>query len=311
MFSSADFGTPSGDVTPPTCSITAPANGATVVETVTFSATASDNETVNRVDFYVDGTKVGTDNASPYSINWDTTTVANGSRTLQAKAFDAAGNVGNSSTISVTVDNVSNVITEQFTGFVDKNGTRDQYFYIDVTAAGDIDLNLAWGTSADLDMFLYDPSGAEVARAYSTKNPETISYTATTTGQYKIKVDAYSSSANFTLTATYPGQGSSGGSTTVTDQFTGNVDKYGTADKEFYINVTAAGTIDLNLSWGTTADIDMYLYDPSGTQVARAYTTSNPETISYNATTTGQYKIRVNAYSGSADFTLTATYQGN
>ncbi len=110
-------------------------------------------------------------------------------------------------------------------------------------------------------MFLYDPSGSEVARAYTLNNPETISYNATTTGQYQIRVNAYSGSASYTLTATYPGQG---GSTVTyeTEEFNDHVDKNGTADKYFYVDVTAAGNIDLNLAWGNSADLDMFLYDP-------------------------------------------------
>src|SRR5207249_4980761 len=38
---------------------------------------------------------------------WDTTTFANASHTLVAKAYDAAGNVGPSSTVTVTVNNIA------------------------------------------------------------------------------------------------------------------------------------------------------------------------------------------------------------
>jgi hypothetical protein len=44
-------------------------------------------------------------NVTPYSYNWNTTSVANGSYTLTAKAYDNAGNIGQSSNISVTVFN--------------------------------------------------------------------------------------------------------------------------------------------------------------------------------------------------------------
>src|SRR5439155_14642920 len=42
------------DLTPPTTSITSPANGATVSSTVTIQASASDNIAVTKVEFYVD-----------------------------------------------------------------------------------------------------------------------------------------------------------------------------------------------------------------------------------------------------------------
>ena len=96
-----------GDTTPPTTSITAPTNGATVSGTATVNASASDNVGVTKVEFYLDGALQSTDTTSPYSWSWTTTTAANGSHSLVSKAYDAAGNVGTSSTITVTVSNSS------------------------------------------------------------------------------------------------------------------------------------------------------------------------------------------------------------
>jgi hypothetical protein len=96
-----------GDVTPPTASITAPANGATVSGTASVTANASDNVGVAKVEFYLDGAIQSTDTASPYSWSWNTTASSNGSHALVAKAYDAAGNVGTSSTVTVTVSNTA------------------------------------------------------------------------------------------------------------------------------------------------------------------------------------------------------------
>jgi leucyl aminopeptidase len=94
-----------GDTTPPTTSITSPAAGATVSGTTTVAANAADNVGVTRVELYVDGTLAGTDTSSPYSFAWNTTTVANGSHSLSTRAFDAAGNFGDSASVPVTVSN--------------------------------------------------------------------------------------------------------------------------------------------------------------------------------------------------------------
>ncbi|HEY2093972.1 MAG TPA: Ig-like domain-containing protein [Thermoanaerobaculia bacterium] len=94
-----------GDTTPPTTSITAPTNGSTVSGTVNVTANASDNVGVTKVEFYMDGALRTTDTTSPYSWSWDTTTFANSSHSLVTKAYDAAGNVGTSSTVTVTVNN--------------------------------------------------------------------------------------------------------------------------------------------------------------------------------------------------------------
>ncbi|MGH9885959.1 MAG: Ig-like domain-containing protein, partial [bacterium] len=94
------------DTTPPTTSITAPANGATVSGTVNVTASASDNVAVTKVEFYVDGALHTTDTTSPYSASWVTTGLTNGSsHTLSSKAYDAALNTGTSATVTVTVNN--------------------------------------------------------------------------------------------------------------------------------------------------------------------------------------------------------------
>ncbi len=96
---------PTGDTTAPSVSITAPSANQKVSGTVTIAANASDNVGVTKVVAYVDGNQVGEDTSAPYHIAWDTKTVANGARNLQVKAHDAAGNVGNSATVGVQVDN--------------------------------------------------------------------------------------------------------------------------------------------------------------------------------------------------------------
>ncbi len=95
------------DTTPPTVTMTAPADGATVTgSAVTVSANASDNVGVTSVQFLLDGAALGSaDTTSPYSIAWNTATASNGAHTLSARASDAAGNTGTATTINVTVSN--------------------------------------------------------------------------------------------------------------------------------------------------------------------------------------------------------------
>jgi len=100
-------GSGSGDATAPTASVTAPTAGSLVSGTATISATASDNVGVTRVEFYVDGMLKGTDATAPYSHAWDTTSALNGGHVLVAKAHDAAGNIGTSASVQVTVSNTS------------------------------------------------------------------------------------------------------------------------------------------------------------------------------------------------------------
>jgi Bacterial Ig domain len=94
------------DISAPTVSVTAPINGATVTGINQLSSTASDNVGVVKVEFLIDGNVVGTDTISPYTYSWNTTTTTNGSHSITARAYDAAGNVATSSAVSVTVSNV-------------------------------------------------------------------------------------------------------------------------------------------------------------------------------------------------------------
>src|SRR5439155_1446574 len=91
---------------PPAVAVTSPASGATVAGTVPVTADASDDVGVVGVQFKLDGANLGAEaTASPYSVSWNTTGVANGSHTLTAVARDAAGNVTTSAGVTVTVSN--------------------------------------------------------------------------------------------------------------------------------------------------------------------------------------------------------------
>ena len=60
---------------------------------------------VSRVEFYGNDTLLSATNVLPYSYNWNTKSVANGSYTLIAKAYDNTGNMGQSSNVSIKVLN--------------------------------------------------------------------------------------------------------------------------------------------------------------------------------------------------------------
>ncbi len=93
-----------GDTTPPTVSITAPANGATVAGTITVSASATDNVGVVGVQFKLDGVNLGAEiTKAPYTLAWITSTASQGAHTLTAVARDAAGNTATSNSVTVTV----------------------------------------------------------------------------------------------------------------------------------------------------------------------------------------------------------------
>ncbi len=177
FFGLTDGGGTSGDTTPPTVNVTAPANGATVSGTVTVTASASDAVGVTRVEFLVDGSPVGTDTTAPYELAWNSAGVANGAHTLAARAFDAAGNQATDSDTTVTVSNsgTQTPVTVSFTSVLAEDG------YLKANADGSLPalgtltgLALGRGTDAkhNRSFLSFDtsslPDTATLSRAYLT-----------------------------------------------------------------------------------------------------------------------------------------------
>jgi CHRD domain/Bacterial Ig domain len=106
-------GPPSGDATPPLVLIgTVPA---TSTGTVTLTATATDAVGVTSVRWRVNGSIVGSDSTDPYSFDWNSASVANGTATIDAQGLDAAGNIGTSALRTTTVTNAGGVAAFTFT----------------------------------------------------------------------------------------------------------------------------------------------------------------------------------------------------
>lgn len=96
------------DTTPPAVSITSPVNGATVANTITLSANATDNVAVAHVQFRVDGVNSGAlDTAAPYTDSLNTKTLANGAHTITAVATDTSNNSATSAAITIHVNNTT------------------------------------------------------------------------------------------------------------------------------------------------------------------------------------------------------------
>ncbi|MFP5410198.1 MAG: S8 family serine peptidase [Gammaproteobacteria bacterium] len=100
------------DTQAPAVRITAPTGGV-VRGVVPVDLEYADNVGVTRVELYVNGNRVVSDDASPYAFAWDSKTVADGSHVLTVRAYDAAGNMGASAPVSVVAvnDTVAPVIS--------------------------------------------------------------------------------------------------------------------------------------------------------------------------------------------------------
>ena len=125
------------DTTKPGVSITSPTAGATVSNTITVSATASDNVAVGGVQFTLDGANLGPeDTSSPYSVSWSTASSQNGTHILSARVRDTAGNLGTAPNVSVTVNNNDVTAPSVPTG-------------VAAAAVSSTQINLSWNASTD------------------------------------------------------------------------------------------------------------------------------------------------------------------
>jgi len=98
--------TVTADRTAPVVSISSPASGAVVQNTVTVSAAASDNVGIAAVQFKLDGNNLGPEDTTfPYNVSWDTTATSRGSHALTVVARDLSNNTTVSAAVPVTVDN--------------------------------------------------------------------------------------------------------------------------------------------------------------------------------------------------------------
>ncbi|WNG57901.1 S8 family serine peptidase [Archangium gephyra] len=95
------------DNTAPATALSAPAQNALAGGIVQVGATASDAHGVAKVELYADGSLIGTDTGAPYSVSWNSATVADGAHTLTARAYDLAGNVRTSTAVTVNTDNTA------------------------------------------------------------------------------------------------------------------------------------------------------------------------------------------------------------
>jgi hypothetical protein len=94
---------------PPTISLTAPVNGASLPApaTVTLTAVASDADgSITKVEFYNGASKIGEDITAPYQYEWSS--VGAGNYSLTAKAIDNRGGISTSTAVSITILNPVN-----------------------------------------------------------------------------------------------------------------------------------------------------------------------------------------------------------
>jgi len=104
-----ETGEPPPDNTPPRVNIECPINGQIVQGTISINGIATDDVCLEEVEVYVDGNLTGVINVPPtsnsfFELDFDTTTILEGTKIIQVKAFDTSNNNG-TQTVSVTLAN--------------------------------------------------------------------------------------------------------------------------------------------------------------------------------------------------------------
>ena len=256
------------DTTPPTVSISAPANGATVSGMVSVTANASDNVGVASVQFQLDGANFGSlDTASPYSVSWNTTTSSNGSHTLRAIAKDAAGNSTTSATVTVTVNNSTPDTTPPTVSIsAPANGA---------TVSGTVSVTANASDNVGVASVQFQLDGANFG-SLDTASPYSVSWNTTTSsnGSHTLRAIAKDAAGNSTTSATVtvtvsngtpdttpptvsltaPANGATvSGTVSVTANASDNV---GVASVQFQLDAGNLGSLDTaspyTTSWDTT-----------------------------------------------------------
>ena len=94
------------DTTPPTVTIISPQDGSIVYQIVSIICMSSDNESVEKVELWVNGVSTDIiDNTEPYSLDWNTTTYEDGPYIIIVRSYDTSNNTTDSDQVTLTVDN--------------------------------------------------------------------------------------------------------------------------------------------------------------------------------------------------------------
>ncbi|MES2902108.1 MAG: Ig-like domain-containing protein [Pseudomonadota bacterium] len=296
-----------GDTVQPTVSASASGSSGNI----TVAATASDNVGVTLVEFYVDGVLKASSNVAPYSAVINSTTLSNGSHSLSARAYDAAGNVGVSSAVGFSVNN-----TTPDTVAPTVSATQSG-------ASGTITLgaNASDNVGVSKVEFYVDGvlKGSDTAAPYSM----TLNSTTLTNGSHALTAKAFDAANNSTTSAPVTfsisnttadtvaptvSASASGTSGTITLNATAS-DNVGVSKVEFYVDGLLKGS-DTSAPY-SLAIASSTLSSGSHTLTAKAFDAANNSTTSAPASfsvTTASQQIMLNTgfESGAASWSATS-----
>ena len=93
------------DNTAPTGNVASPLSGSTVSGSITLGVSASDDNPIAGVEYFVNGSSIGTAGSAPFQMSWNSASGGDGGATISAVISDVAGNSTSTGSVSITVDN--------------------------------------------------------------------------------------------------------------------------------------------------------------------------------------------------------------
>jgi len=190
-------------------------------------------------------------------------------------------------------------------------GGESDYFAVDLEAGDRLEATSRFvHASGDLDMTLYAPNGSVMDMSASWTDNETVAHNATQNGTYYVEVYGFqTATAAYDLELTVASQ---------PDDVLEENDVFATAqpvaptlysdlqlvggDRDYYaIPLDEGESVSLSMDHDhSEGDLDLAVYDPDQHWVTNSYSATDDESVTFNATQSGDYYVMVYGYNGAS-----------
>jgi hypothetical protein len=177
--------------------------------------------------------------------------------------------------------------------------TRTITYPVTVPEAGLMTVGVTWPTTADVNLRVRTAAGTTIARSATPVKPEQLSVEVAA-GNYLVDVEVGRVVTGFSVTARL----FAGNERT----YLGAVSRQKARTVDHPLTLAGPGRVTAVLDWATGANLNLTVLSPTGSTLASARTTSRPEQLTFDAQTAGTYRLRVEAASGDAAYSLATTF---
>jgi len=185
----------------------------------------------------------------------------------------------------------------------------EDWYSFPLTAKATVEIDALFANvDGDIDLYLYNPDGAEVAVAFSADDDEEITYVAPVSGTYRLRArlflgippagNSYSLHVKSCTEDPYENNDLEGTAVGISLPFAQSGLRACAGDHDWYsFPVTEGKNLEIDALFSHAGgDIDMLLFDPSGGEVDQGFSVDDDEHISFTAPSSGTYRLRVYLY---------------